>query len=325
MIFLAGDIGGTHTRLLLGETHADGWRPLARAVYPSDQFEHLDDILRLFLETERQTPEIMVLAVAGPVHGERVRITNLPWILDAGCLRDAFSVRRVILLNDFEAQGHALPTLPAGDLVTLQNGQPEPNGVRALIGAGTGLGMAQVISCGEGWRVVPGEGGHVDFSPRNETEVELWRHLRKSLGRVSVENLVSGPGIERIYQYLCRQDDRASERVDAAAISEAALANPVGREREALRLFVQIYGAVAGNLALLTLPRGGLFVAGGIAPKIRPLLEQEGFMASFLDKAPMQELLQRIPVHLICNEDIGVLGAAAVAAQPERFGFERLT
>ena len=324
MIFLAGDIGGTHTRLLLGESRADGWETLARADYPSARFERFEDILRRFLEGARPMPAIMALAVAGPVRGESVRITNLPWIIDAGALREAFAVRRVILLNDFEAQGLALPTLAAADLVTLQSGQPEPDGVRALIGAGTGLGMTQVIACGEGWRVVPGEGGHADFAPGNETELELWRHLRTTVGRASVEHVLSGPGIERIYRYLCRRDGHPAERVGAAAISEAALANPDGPEREALRLFVQIYGAVAGNLALLTLPYGGLFLGGGIAPKIRPLLAQEGFMRRFLDKAPMQALLQRIPVYLIRNTDLGLQGAAAVATQPERFGFGRL-
>jgi len=315
VIFLAGDIGGTHTRLLLGEVCKGGWQPLARADYPSDQFERFDDILTLFLETERWRPVNMVLAVAGPVRHGRVRVTNLPWTLDALQLARDFQQEEVILLNDFEAQGHALPILGETDVVTLQAGEPDAEGVRALIGAGTGLGMAQVIPCAGGWRVVPGEGGHADFAPRNETELELWRHVRKELGRVSVESLLSGPGIERIHRYLCERDGVAAPDSTAADISQAALADPAGRERQALRQFVHIYGAVAGNLALLDLPRGGLYLGGGIAPKILPLLQAEGFLDAFLDKAPMGDLLKTIPVHVVMNVSLGLLGAAEVAAR----------
>ncbi len=315
MIFLAGDIGGTHTRLLLGEVRKGGWQPLARADYPSDQFERFDDILTLFLDTECWRPVNMVLAVAGPVRHGRVKVTNLPWTLDALQLARDYQLEEVVLLNDFEAQGHALSVLGAADVTTLQAGDPDPDGVRALIGAGTGLGMAQVIPCAGGWRVVPGEGGHADFAPRNEAELDLWRHVRKELGRASVESLLSGPGIERIHRYLCERDGIVAAGSRAAEISRAALADPAGREREALRLFVHIYGAVAGNLALLDLPRGGLYLAGGIAPKILPLLQAEGFLAAFLDKAPMGDVLKTVPVHVVTNAALGLLGAAEVAVR----------
>lgn len=315
MIFLAGDIGGTHTRLLLGEVRKGGWQTLARADYPSDQFATFDDLLRLFLETGRFRPVSMVLAVAGPVRHGRVKVTNLPWTLDALELARQHALEDVILLNDFEAQGHALPLLGAEDVVTLQAGEPDPDGVRALIGAGTGLGMAQVVPCAGGWRVIPGEGGHVDFAPRNEAELDLWRHVRKELGRASVESLLSGPGIERIHRYLCQRDGVATSEAGTAQISQVALAEPGSRERQTLRLFVHLYGAVAGNLALLDLPRGGLYLGGGIAPKILPLLQAEGFLEAFLDKAPMGELLKTIPVQVVANEALGLLGAAEVAVQ----------
>ncbi len=315
MIFVAGDIGGTHTRLLLGEVRKGGWQTLARADYPSDQFETFDDLLRLFLETGRFRPVSMVLAVAGPVRHGRVKVTNLPWTLDALELARQHALEDVILLNDFEAQGHALPLLGAEDVVTLQAGEPEPDGVRALIGAGTGLGMAQVVPCAGSWRVIPGEGGHADFAPRNEAELDLWRHVRKELGRASVESLLSGPGIERIHRYLCQRDGVTTPEAGTAQISQAALAEPGSRERETLRLFVHLYGAVAGNLALLDLPRGGLYLGGGIAPKILPLLQAEGFLEAFLDKAPMGDLLKTIPVQVVINEALGLLGAAEVAVQ----------
>ncbi len=315
MIFLAGDIGGTHTRLMLAETTADGWHPLAMADYPSGEFATFDDVLALFLETERWTPRIMVLAVAGPVSDERVKVTNLPWQLDARALAKRFAIPQVRLLNDFEAQGHALPVLAEGDLVTLQAGEPQADGVMALIGAGTGLGMAQVVPADGDWRVLPGEGGHMDLAPRNDLELQLWRHLRASLGRVSVESVVSGPGIERIHRWLCERDNLPARALSAPAISEAALARPDGPERQALRLFVQWYGAVAGNLALIDLPRGGLYVGGGIAPAILPLLQAEGFVENFCDKEPMRALLQTIPVHVIVREQPGVVGAARVARQ----------
>jgi len=315
VIFVAGDIGGTHTRLLLGEVRKGGWQTLARADYPSDQFETFDDLLRLFLETGRFRPVSMVLAVAGPVRHGRVKVTNLPWTLDALELARQHALEDVILLNDFEAQGHALPLLGAEDVVTLQAGEPEPDGVRALIGAGTGLGMAQVVPCAGSWRVIPGEGGHADFAPRNEAELDLWRHVRKELGRASVESLLSGPGIERIHRYLCQRDGVTTPEAGTAQISQAALAEPGSRERETLRLFVHLYGAVAGNLALLDLPRGGLYLGGGIAPKILPLLQAEGFLEAFLDKAPMGDLLKTIPVQVVINEALGLLGAAEVAVQ----------
>ena len=315
MIFLAGDIGGTHTRLLLGEVRKGGWQTLARADYPSDQFATFDDLLRLFLETGRFRPVSMVLAVAGPVRHGRVKVTNLSWTLDALELARQHALEDVILLNDFEAQGHALPLLGAEDVVTLQAGEPDPDGVRALIGAGTGLGMAQIVPCAGGWRVIPGEGGHVDFAPRNEAELDLWRHVRKELGRASVESLLSGPGIERIHRYLCQRDGVTPPEAGTAQISQVALAEPGSRERETLRLFVHLYGAVAGNLALLDLPRGGLYLGGGIAPKILPLLQAEGFLEAFLDKAPMGDLLKTIPVQVVTNEALGLLGAAEVAVQ----------
>jgi len=315
VIFVAGDIGGTHTRLLLGEVRKGGWQALARAEYPSNQFETFDDILHLFLETGRSQPVNMVLAVAGPVRHGRVKVTNLPWLLDALQLAREHNLEEVILLNDFEAQGHGLSLLGDEDMETLQAGEPEPEGVRALIGAGTGLGMAQVVPCAGGWRVIPGEGGHVDFAPRNEAELDLWRRVRKELGRASVESLLSGPGIERIHRYLCRRDGTDAPETSAARISRTALVEPDSREREVLRLFVHLYGAVDGNLALLDLPRGGLYLAGGIAPKILPLLREEGFLEAFVDKAPMSDLLKTVPVHVVINEALGLLGAAEVAVQ----------
>ncbi len=314
MIFLAGDIGGTHARLLLGRRRNGGWETLARDIVPSARHANLDAILARFLENRNARPEVMVLALAGPVTGRRAAITNLPWTVDADALASRFGAR-VELLNDFAAQGHGLGALSPDDLVTLQAGEPVADGVRALLGAGTGLGMAQVVPCAGGPVVVPGEGGHMDFAPTDAAEIALWEAVRDEAGRASIEHLLSGPGIERIYRILCRRAGIGPAFSAAADISRQALADPSGIERQALAVFVRIYGAVAGNLALLCLPRGGLYVAGGIAPKILPLLEVEGFMARFCDKPPMGSLLQTIPVHVVCNESLGLLGAAEVACR----------
>lgn len=315
MIFLAGDIGGTHTRLLLGETRDSGWRSLALADYPSDQFDRFESLLRLFLETEPYRPQAMVLAVAGPIVAQRVRVTNLPWELDAGRLAAEFAIPHVRLLNDFEAQGHALAELAPDDVHVLQQGEADDEAPRAVLGAGTGLGMAIVRRCGAHWQVIPGEGGHTDFAPRNAAELALWQDLHQQAGRVSNEMVLSGPGLERIYRHLCLRQGVEPRQEGAAAISRAALDGQDPQAEAGLRMFVAIYGAVAGNLALLCLARGGVYLGGGIAPQILPALEGGDFLAAFGDKAPMQTLLQRLPVSVILAPDAGLRGAAALALQ----------
>ncbi len=312
MFLLAADIGGTSTRLLL----TDGAETVAEHDFPSQNYPDFIAILSEFLKSHPDvTPEVACLAVAGPVRAGRARVTNLPWVIDDTEISEVFSIPRVRILNDFEATGYGLVRLEPGDFYQLQTGLPEATGTRALIGAGTGLGMAIITRCGKRWQVLPGEGGHVDFAPRNAMQQALLDYLLQQTARVSVEMLLSGPGLERIYEFVCFQHDidPESARRSAASISSTALMGMDPMAVKTLELFIEIYGAQAGNLALLSLATGGVFVAGGIAPKILSLLDSERFIHAFCDKPPMTELLQSIPIRVVLNTRCGLLGAAQVA------------
>ncbi|MDX1823652.1 MAG: glucokinase [Thiohalomonadales bacterium] len=309
---LAADIGGTSTRLLL----MDGADTVAEQDYSSQNYSDFNAILAEFLKTHPDiAPDVACLAVAGPVRAGRARVTNLPWVIQETEISEAFTIPRVRIINDFEATGYGLAKLEPSDFHQLQTGLPEATGTRALIGAGTGLGVAIITRCGKRWQVLPGEGGHVDFAPRNTMQQALLDYLLEQTARVSVEMLLSGPGLERIYEFICFQHDidPDSARRSAASISSTALMGMDPMAVKTLELFVEIYGAQAGNLALISLATGGVFIAGGIAPKILSLLDNERFINAFCDKPPMTELLQSIPIRVVLNTRCGLLGAAQVA------------
>lgn len=301
-LVLAGDIGGTKTLLLLAE--ADGLRTVKEERFENRDYPDFSSILARFLGSER--PTAACFAVAGPVSDNRADMTNLPWSLDGHALEKelGFPVR---LINDFEAVGYGIDALADADLETLQTGQPQPQGVRAVLGAGTGLGEGFMVWQGNGYQVFPSEGSHADFAPADERQEGLLHYLREKYGHVSWERVVSGPGLVEIYACL------GGGEADPAVIAEAALAGKDAVAVDALDLFVSAYGAEAGNLALKLLPRGGLYVAGGIAPKILPKMKEGGFMEAFLAKGRFAGLLATIPVHVVKNPNVGLLGAALAA------------
>lgn len=325
-LVMAVDVGGTHTRVQLAEI-ADG-RPhaLHEHHYASAAYPDLTSILRDFLNAVGTGPRHACLAVAGPVSrhewGQSARVTNLPWTLDSRVLTAELGLGSLQIINDFEAVGHGIAALRPDDLATLQAGDPRSDAPRAALGAGTGLGQALLMPCGDGYDVVATEGGHTDFAPQNDLQLALLRDLQARLGHVSYERLLSGAGLAYIHDYLRRQraapESPRSEDDPAAAVSRAALAGTDPLAADALREFVRIYGAQAGNLALTCLPFGGLFVAGGIAPKILPALQSGGFLQAFLAKGRMEPLLRRIPVHVVTHPAPGLLGAALYAARPAR-------
>ena len=313
MSLLAADIGGTSTRLLL----MDGVDTVAEQDFSSQNYPDFNAILSDFLTSHPDVvPDAACLAVAGPVRAGRARVTNLPWVIQETEISQVFTIPCVRIINDFEATGYGLAKLEPSDFHQLQTGFPEATGTRALIGAGTGLGVAIITRCGKRWQVLPGEGGHVDFAPRNAMQQALLDYLLEQTSRVSVEMLLSGPGLERIYEFICFQHDidPDSARRSAASISSTALMGMDPMAVKTLELFVEIYGAQAGNLALISLATGGVFIAGGIAPKILSLLDNERFINAFCDKPPMTELLQSIPIRVVLNTRCGLLGAAQVAA-----------
>lgn len=321
-MILAGDVGGTKTALAVFELRRRSLAVVRESVLPSQGYATLGDAIRQFLsEGPPVSIEAACVGVAGPVIDGRCSATNLPWVVDEASLAEGLSTRRVRLVNDLEATGHGLLGLKSSALATLQAGEPR-KGAMALIAAGTGLGEVLLPWDGRRHRVVGSEGGHGDFAPRTEHEIELLRFLRHEFGRVSYERVVSGPGLSNIYRFLLASGGppeaewlraRMETGDPSAAIAEAALESRDTRAVQALDMFVSVYGAEAGNLALKALAVGGIFVGGGIAPKIRAKLEDGTFITAFRDKGRLGGMMASIPVHLVLEPRAALLGAAAVA------------
>lgn len=330
-MILAGDIGGTHTRLGLFDDDEPAEID-SLEVYASQEFESLRDIVRIFIEQHPGDVERACFGVAGPVRHHRAKISNLPWEVDGLALARILDIDDVIVANDLEVTAHGIGLLAPSDFVVLNDGDPDASGNRALIAAGTGLGEAGLYWDGARHRPFPSEGGHTDFAPRNEIEAELLFHLMKEYRRVSYERVVSGPGLHNVYTFLKRTErgseppwlaDEIADASDdpAPIISRHALSGKSELCVRALELWVAIYGAEAGNLALKLMATGGVFVGGGIAPKILPKLEEGIFMNAFLDKSRMRALLERVPVRVVTRDHTALLGAAQMAREgPELQG-----
>lgn len=318
MNILAGDIGGT--KVLLQVSCAG--KTLLEQQYLSANYASFDELLALFLAELGQGVDVACLGVAGPVNGSHAEVTNLPWQLHAEQLQAQFEINQVALINDFQAVGYGIDALPSEAIEVLQTGDECPHGVRALIGAGTGLGQGIMVWSGDHYQVLATEGGHVDFAPTDELQMELWRYVRLNAYRVTYENLVSGKGLVSIFNFLREKNPGlasqkmvlAMQQRDAASvIAQFALETSDALANQALDLFIKIYGAQVGNHALNTLPYGGLYIAGGIAPKLISRIRQGGFMAAFHDKAPMATLMPNFPVKLVMEAKVGLLGAQKVA------------
>ncbi|MFN9597985.1 MAG: glucokinase [Dolichospermum sp.] len=338
-LLLAGDIGGTKTILrLVQSSDAVGLKTLYEESFPSGDFPDLVPMVQRFLTTANSsTPDKACFAIAGPVVGNTAKLTNLSWFLDTERLSKELGIERISLINDFAAVGYGIFGLNKQDLLTLQVGKYQSTAPMAIIGAGTGLGQGFLIKQGQDYQVFPSEGGHADFAPRNELEFELLKYIltKYDIQRVSVERVVSGLGITSIYQFLrdrkiatespvianavrtWEQEAGKSEKtVDPGAlIGNAALEKSDRLSEQTMQLFIEAYGAEAGNLALKLLPYGGLYIAGGIAPKILPLIQDGSFLASFTQKGRMGSLLEEIPVFMILNQQVGLIGAALSASR----------
>lgn len=318
---VAGDIGGTKTRLAIIDVSGTRVQVERETTYSSRQFATFEVLLADFL-TGMQAPERAAFGIAGPVRGRTVHTTNLPWYIEADALQQRFGFRLCTLLNDLEATAFGLPALGAEDFLTLQQGKPEGSGNAAIIAAGTGLGEAGLLWDGRRHHPYATEGGHTSFSPQSELEIALLRHLQSRYGHVSWERVVSGMGLLDLHDFL-RIHRKAAvppwlvEEMQAgdaaAAISRAALAGSDDICIEALECFVQLYGAEAGNLALKTMSRGGMYVGGGIAPKILPQLQRGMFMQAFLNKGRMRPLLEAMPVRVILHDRVALYGPALYA------------
>jgi glucokinase len=321
-MILAGDLGGTKT--LLGLFERGERRPhqlLARA-YPTQEFDSFTAILDSFARDVGDPPvvEAAAIGVAGPIVNQLARLTNIAWDVSAAQIAGHLQTRSVVLLNDLEAMATSVAFLDGDEIVMLQSGLPSASGNAAVIAAGTGLGEAYLHRVNGRLLPVPSEGGHADFAPRTDREFELARMLRDLYGRAELEQVLSGPGLLNIHRFThagksCEPVDGLSPADKPAAISEAALSRRCAKCREALEIFVEAYGAEAGNLGLRGVATAGVFVGGGIAPKILPALQDGRFIQAFTAKAPMRELVTAMPVNVIVKQDAGLLGAAIAAQQ----------
>ena len=322
-MILAGDIGGTNARLAFFEMQGRQPKLLSESVFPSREHRGLDEIVSKFVASQGVHPDVACFGIAGPVRNGRVEASNLPWTVDASSLAKELQLDSVYLINDLEANAWGIGALAETDMVSLNRVKSAIVGNQAVIAAGTGLGEAGLFWDGQRHHVFACEGGHSDFSPRNELEIDLFRYLHARFGHVSYERIVSGPGLVNVYQFL--RDTRRGEEPPwlademihgdkAAAISRAAMGGKAALAEQSLDLWVSIYGAEAGNLALKILTLGGIFLGGGIAPKILSKLAGPLFMQAFVSKGRMQALLESIPVKVITNDKAALLGAALWAA-----------
>ncbi len=349
-MILAGDIGGTKTYLALYEWATERTDPIRLESFQSRDYQSLEEILEEFLvpsapsreagkfetasramdgaQQDRMSgdPKTVMAAcfgVAGPVIDNRSQTTNLPWIIDAQKIAERFHIAHMQLLNDLEATAYGILLLRPDELEVLNFGiSPSKRRALALIAAGTGLGEAILFWDGNSYRPMPSEGGHSDFAPNNDNEIELLRYLRSQYLHVSYERVLSGPGLEAIYEYL--RDTKKNEPTwlaekikagnPAAEISEAGLTGKAEIARQALDLFASIYGAEAGNLALKALSLDGVYVGGGIAPKLIEKLKDGTFMRSFINKGRYERLMRDMPVKVVMNPHTALLGAAFIAS-----------
>jgi glucokinase len=324
LIVLAGDVGGTNARLAIVELNGDGAKITRQQSYPSHDFPGLAPIVRRFREESGTRPEQACVAIACPIVGDDCSAPNLPWKVNARELALEIGIPRTMIINDFVAVGHGIVLLDRSDLATLQEGTPTPHGTIALIGAGTGLGQGFLVWVGDHYQVLPSEGGHADYAPRGTQEAGLLRFLEQQFHRVSWERLLSGAGLVNIYRYLATAGIAAEQESVKAAMLREDPAAVIGRNglagtdclsEHTLDLFCGMLGAQAGNLALTVAAKGGVYLAGGIAPRIVQRLQSGLFLNAFRDKGRLSDFLSRIPVHVIMNPSVGLLGAAAVAAR----------
>lgn len=320
-MILAGDIGGTTTRLGLFAPHAVRPTPIRVRAFATLDYPGLTAMIGDFASDPAVHGAVVATAcfgVAGPVFDDAAELTNVPWRVSARDVERAFDIRRVALLNDLQAMAHAVPVLSREELHPIQSGEPVPGGNIALIAAGTGLGQSLLHNVDGRFIPSPSEGGHADYAARTETEILVLRDLTQRFGRAEVEHVLSGPGLVNLFRVThkapCVALD-ADEDADAPArITAAALNRRCQGCIDALHLFVDAYGAEAGNVAVRSVATAGVFIGGGIAPKILPALTDGRFLRAFLDKGPMRPLLSRMPVQVILNQDAGLLGAAVYAA-----------
>jgi glucokinase len=319
-MILAGEIGATRARLAAFETEGNRLTCVVEKTYPSQEHSGLAEILPQFTRSEGIPVHSACFGVAGPVRGGRSKISNLEWIIDAKELAAQLKLNSVGLLNDVEAYAYGIDALESKDFITISPGSEDAEGNRAVISAKTGLGMAGLFWDGFRHHPFACEGGHADFAPRDQLQIELLAYLQKEYGRVSTERILSGPGIHHIYTFFrdakrveepsWLREQLASASDPSPVISKLAMEGKSSICEQTISLFVSVFGAEAGNCALRYMTTGGIYIGGVIAAKIAPKMQDPIFMQSFVDKGRMESILKDMPVQIIANDDCGLIGAA---------------
>ena len=305
-MLLGGDLGGTKTLLALAELINGRIEIICEQRFASADYASFDTLLAEFLG-DTAAIESACFGLAGPTDGQSAQLTYLPWQLNAQALAQRFRIGKVSLTNDFAAAANGLSVINPAQIQTLHIGAPITYAPRVILGAGTGLGVAGLVWENERYRVIPGEGGHIGFSPQTAQQGDLWRWLFEQNGRVTTEDIVSGPGLARIYAFLGGRPQQAD------AIGQAVLAGADPIATQAVQLWLSCYGAFAGDLALHWLARGGVYLAGGMAAKLLPYIDTAPFTQAFLNKREHANLVKNMPIYLLTAEDLGLRGALALA------------
>ncbi|CDX41248.1 Glucokinase [Mesorhizobium sp. ORS 3359] len=316
---LIGDIGGTNARFsIVLDANSEATEPY---IVQTANFKTIDDAIQAaVLDRSSIQPNSAVLAIAGPVDGDEIPLTNCPWVVKPRQMIANLGLSEVVVLNDFEAQALAVVALGQEHMEKIGGGAPEPNASRVVLGPGTGLGVAGLIYALDHWIPVPGEGGHMDIGPRTPRDFQVFPNIDKLEGRISGEQILCGRGLVNVYRAVAKADARPTPFTTPAEITAAALAKSDAVAEEALALFVTCLGRTAGDLALVFMGRGGVFLTGGIAQKIVPALKEGNFRAAFEDKAPHSALMREMPVYVITHPLAALLGLAAYARTPSLFG-----
>ena len=310
---LVGDVGGTNARLALCSVEDGSLSNIKN--YSGADFPSLEAVIRIFLEETGAKVSNACIAIACPITGDWVAMTNHTWAFSQSEMKQNLGLETLSIINDFTAISMAIPVLKPEDKIKFGGEEAEPNKPIAVYGAGTGLGVAHLVHTGTGWMSLPGEGGHVDFAPNSTEEVMVLEALREELGHVSAERLLSGPGLVNIYRGLVLSDEREPENLQPKDITERALADEDTDCRRALSLFCVLMGRFGGNLALNLATFGGVYIAGGIVPRFLEFFQASGFRVAFEDKGRFHSYLQPIPVYLITHDQPGLLGAGAYLRQ----------
>jgi len=315
---LIADIGGTNTRFALIESidaPVERIPDASTAAYGSLE----EAIAETVHANTKLRPRAAILALAGPIAGERIHLTNADWTVEPRAILAHLGLQEMILLNDFEAISLSLPGLAPDDIDPIGEGTSRETGTRAIIGPGTGLGVGALVRGREAWIPVPGEGGHIDIGPVDARDFAIWPHLERAHGRISAETLLSGAGLLRLYRAVCTSDGVDPQLTLPSDVTDAGLDGADRQATEALTLFATYLGRMAGDLALIFMARGGVFLAGGIPAKVAAVIRSGAFRAAFVDKAPHRALLDTIPTAIIVKQDPALAGIAAYARAPSRF------